>query len=83
METFFPVMRRSRTSLGRPLPENSPYAVWLAYCPVCNKRLSVKKVHPKYGMPLEYERRKKQNGGGMVGKPIYCEGCGSLIHPLS
>lgn len=82
MEKLYPVIKYAKTSLGRRLPEGRR-GMMLAYCPVCDKRLSVKKVHPKYGRPWDYAYRQERNGGAMVGKPIHCEGCGNLIHPLS
>lgn len=80
-DKLYPIIKLSKTSLGRPIPEGT--GVTLAYCPVCNRRLSTKKVHPKKGMPWGYEDKKKKSKNGMVGKPIHCEECGSLIHPLS
>lgn len=84
MEKLYPVLKKAKTCLGEPIPEEKSYFL-LAYCPVCNKRLSVKKVHPKKGSPWDYERRKAKlkDPDGLVGKPIHCEQCGSLIHPLS
>lgn len=69
MKTLYPIVKRSKTSLGRPIPEE--YGVDLYYCPKCNRRLSGKKVDNN-----NYWVRDK------VLKPIYCQGCGSLIHPL-
>ena len=81
MEKLYPVLKNAKTHLGR-LISNERYAMLLAYCPVCNRRLSVKKVHPKYGI-WNYEDKKAKSKNGLVGKPMYCEQCGSLIHPLS
>lgn len=80
MEKLYPVFKRSKTSLGRPIPEGTGRL--LAYCPVCNRRLSLKKVHPKRAI-WNYEDKKAKSKNGLVGKPIHCEQCGSLIHPLS
>ena len=83
MEKIYPILKRAVTELGQPLPEGY-IGLLLAYCPVCNKRLSAKKVDPKNMLQSwEYERRKQQSHNGMVGKPIYCEKCGTLIHPVS
>ena len=80
---LYPIIKRAKTCLGNPIPENQ--GILLAYCPICNRRLSTKKVHPKLGEPWSYERKKSKtkNENGLVGKPIHCEQCGSLIHPLS
>lgn len=80
---LYPILKRAKTRMGRPTPEN--WRVHIAYCPVCERRLSLKKVHPKWGEPWSYERKKAKtkNPDGLVGKPIHCEKCGSLIHPLS
>ena len=84
MEKLYPIIKRAKTHLGRRVEEDSPYRMVLAYCPVCGKRLSTKKVDPKHGVwSGEYERLKARNGNGLAGKPTYCEKCGSLIHPLS
>ena len=84
MEKLYPVLKKSKTSLGEPIPEGYVGRT-LAYCPVCNRRLSVKKVHPKEADPWDYKWKKSRtkNKDGLVGKPIHCEQCGSLIHPLS
>ena len=83
MEKLYPILKRTKTCLGNPIPENTGFL--LAYCPICNRRLSAKKVHPKYGDPWKYEwkKAKQKNKDELVGKPIHCEQCGTLIHPLS
>lgn len=80
---LYPIIKRAKTCLGRPIPEGT--GSLLAYCPICNRRLSIKKIHPKYGesWSYEYKKSKTRNKDGLVGRPIYCEQCGSLIHPLS
>lgn len=83
MEKLYPIIKKAKTCLGHELEDGDPIAMTLAYCPVCNKRLSVKKVHPRLGDPFGYQYIKEKQGDGLVGKPIHCERCGSLIHPLS
>ena len=83
MDKLYPIIKKTKTSLGRPLEEDSPYSTVLLYCPVCNKRLSAKKLHPAHGMMWCYEELKAKSKNGIVGEPTYCEKCGNLIHPLS
>lgn len=80
-EKLYPILKKAKTHLGRPVPEHK--GMLLAYCPVCNRRLSTKKVHPRCGSPWNYEYKKAKSNNGLVGKPIHCEDCGNLIHPLS
>lgn len=73
MEKLYPIIKKAKTSLGRKLDDNDDYAMTLYYCPMCGKRLSGKKVdNNNYFV-------KRRN---LKLKPIYCEGCGSLISPL-
>ena len=64
-----PIVKRTKTSLGEKIPDGY-LGFLLYYCPVCNKRLSGKKLN-------ENEPRARNNL-----RPIYCEGCGTLIHPF-
>lgn len=64
-----PIVKRTKTSLGKKIPDEYLGSL-LYYCPVCNKRLSGKKLNRN-------EWHAKNNV-----KPIYCEGCGTLIHPF-
>ena len=83
-EKLYPVIRRAKTSLGEPLPENSGYAMQLAYCPVCSRRLSARRLDPKSHMFTSvYQSELKRKGVTMLGKPEYCYGCGNIIHPIS
>lgn len=82
MEKLYPIVKKQKTCLGQPIAANDPYDRVLLYCPVCGKRLSAKKLHPAKCL-WNYTERKKKSENGMVGKPTYCEKCGSLIHPLS
>ena len=80
MKKLYPIIRRAKTNLGY----KTDNGMWLAYCPICNKRLSMKKVHPKHSiLAWKYEQFQKTNGNKLFGKPTYCEKCGSLIYPLS
>ena len=72
IEKLYPIVKMAKTSLGRKLEENEQY-VKLYYCPICNKRLSGKKVdYNNYWVKL---RKSKV-------KPTYGEDGGNLIHPL-
>ena len=62
-----PIVKRTKTSLGKKIPDGYLGSL-LYYCPVCNKRLSGKKLNGN-----EWHARNNL-------KPIYCEGCGTLIH---
>ena len=66
---MYPIVKRTKTSLGEKIPDGY-LGFLLYYCPVCNKRLSGKKLN-------ENELRARNNL-----RPIYCEGCGTLIHPF-
>ena len=85
METkkLYPILKRAKTCLGREVEENR--GILMAYCPICNRRLSLKKVHPLKGIPWKYEKLKEKakDKNALIGKPIHCEQCGSIIHPLS
>lgn len=85
METkkLYPILKRSKTCLGKPVSKER--SILMAYCPVCNRRLSLKKVHPEKGIPWKYDilKEKAKDKNALIGKPIHCEECGSLIHPLS
>ena len=64
---MYPIVKRTKTSLGKNIPDGYLGSL-LYYCPVCNKRLSGKKLNGN-----EWHARNNL-------KPIYCEGCGTLIH---
>ena len=64
---MYPIVKRTKTSLGKKIPDGYLGSL-LYYCPVCNKRLSGKKLNGN-----EWHARNNL-------KPIYCEGCGTLIH---
>ena len=66
---MYPIVKRTKTSLGEKIPDGY-LGFLLYYCPVCNKRLSGKKLNRN-------ELRARNNL-----RPIYCEGCGTLIHPF-
>ena len=66
---MYPIVKRTKTSLGKKIPDGYLGSL-LYYCPVCNKRLSGKKLNGN-----EWHARNNL-------KPIYCEGCGTLIHPF-
>ena len=66
---MYPIVKRTKTSLGEEIPDGY-LGFLLYYCPVCNKRLSGKKLNGN-------EPRARNNL-----RPIYCEGCGTLIHPF-
>lgn len=72
MTKLYPITKNAKTSLGRKLKENE-YGMKLYYCPICNKRLSGEKVDNNNHWVKLHNRKLK---------PIYCEACGSLIHPL-
>ena len=64
---MYPIVKRTKTSLGKKIPDGYLGSL-LYYCPVCNKRLSGKKLNGN-----EWHARNNL-------KPIYCEGWGTLIH---
>lgn len=64
---MYPIVKRTKTFLGKKIPDGYLGSL-LYYCPVCNKRLSGKKLNGN-----EWHARNNL-------KPIYCEGCGTLIH---
>ena len=64
---MYPIVKRTKTSLGKKIPDGYLGSL-LYYCPICNKRLSGKKLNGN-----EWHARNNL-------KPIYCEGCGTLIH---
>lgn len=66
---MYPIVKRTKTSLGKKIPDGC-LGCLLYYCPICNKRLSGKKLNGN-------EPRARNNLS-----PIYCEGCGTLIHPF-
>lgn len=66
---MYPIVKRTKTSLGEKIPDGY-LGFLLYYCPVCNKRLSGKKLNRN-------ELRARNNL-----RPIYCEGCGTLIYPF-
>ena len=66
---MYPIVKRTKTSLGEKIPDGY-LGFLLYYCPVCNKRLSGKKLNGN-------EPRASNNL-----RPIYCEGRGTLIHPF-
>ena len=66
---MYPIVKRTKTSLGKKIPDGY-LGCLLYYCPVCNKRLSGKKLNGN-------EPRASNNL-----RSIYCEVCGTLIHPF-
>ena len=66
---MYPIVKRTKTSLGEKIPDRY-LGCLLYYCRGCNKRLPGKKLNRN-------ETRARNNL-----RPIYCEGCGTLIHPF-
>lgn len=75
MSKLYPIVKEAKTMCGHKLPDdyNGPRQT-LYYCPICNRRLSGKKVDNNDYYVRRIEKKEL--------KPIYCQGCGSLIHPL-
>lgn len=74
MEKLYPIVKYSKTCLGRKLSKNE-IGVTMYYCPKCNRRLHGERVDHNDHRNLLRSKPKEL-------KPIYCQQCGSLIHPL-
>lgn len=74
MSKLYPIVKKAKTMCGYKLSDdyNGPRQT-LYYCPVCNRRLSCHRVDCNDTLVVLHNRQLK---------PIYCQGCGSLIHPL-
>jgi RNase P subunit RPR2 len=74
MEKLYPIVKYAKTCLGHKLSENE-LGMKMYYCPKCNRRLHGERVDPNDHRNLRCSTPREL-------KPIYCQQCGSLIHPL-
>ena len=86
MEKLYPIVKFQKW-VEESVPENEKhrYTFYTSiFCPVCNRRLPKVKLNPKYSYKYyEYEYRLAKSTNGFVGKPYRCEGCDSMIYPIS